>query len=124
MDLNARNINFVRELVSRFPRLKSLLSEHTADNFGEILPHVFFGDITRYVLSFVFAIEAGKASDEDRRELVDILKFLELSYSTNEDIQELISVSFLELLPRPEEKGAGIRDILGPELTRELKIIG
>ena len=124
MDLNAANINFVQELVSHFPRLQPLLSEHAADNFGEILPHVFFGDITRYVMAVVLAIESGKASDEDRRELVDILKFLESSYSTREDIQELISVSFLELLPRPEEKGARIRDILGPELTRQLKIIG
>jgi hypothetical protein len=29
----------------------TLLDEHVEDNFGEILPHVFFGDLTRFIVS-------------------------------------------------------------------------
>lgn len=43
-------IDLIDRLVGKFPRLEPLLREHLADNFGEVLPHLFFGDLTRYVV--------------------------------------------------------------------------
>ena len=39
---------FVRRLAGAWPGLRELLDEHLRVNFGEVLPHVFFGDITRW----------------------------------------------------------------------------
>jgi hypothetical protein len=39
--------SFVERLVGHFPRLQPLLTEHLDDNFDELLPIVFFGDLTR-----------------------------------------------------------------------------
>jgi hypothetical protein len=43
-------VEFIDHLVAKFPALESLLSEHGADNFGEVLPHVFIGELTRDVV--------------------------------------------------------------------------
>jgi hypothetical protein len=118
-------ISFVQELANRFPRLRPLLAEHAKHNFGEILPHLFFGDLTRYVVSLFLSLEAGKGTNEDRKELLEMLEFLEEAYSAgNGDVEDLISVSFLENLPRTENEGAGLRGMLGPDLTKQLRVIG
>lgn len=47
----------------------------------------------------------------------ELLSQLEYWYNSNDDeLQELISVSFLENLPCPNQKGAGIADFLGDRL--------
>ena len=40
--------NVVAELVTQVPELAPRLAEHQQD-YDEILPHVFFGDVVRYV---------------------------------------------------------------------------
>ena len=114
---------FVRSMVARFPKLSELFEEHIKSNFGEVLPHVFFGGVTRYVLSLLLA-ENGR-SLPPRRELRDVLGYLEEAYSgDNEKIRELISVSFLENLPRPGDTGAQIREMIGANLRKQLNVIG
>ena len=116
-------ISFVKASAARFPELKTLLEEHTKDNDGEILPYVFLGDVTRYVLSLLFAGSSGDL--EARRELRRILDYLEDAYSNGgEEIQDLIALSFLENLPRQGERGAQIRDMVGPNLKKQLELIG
>jgi hypothetical protein len=114
---------FVRSMVARFPNLSELFEEHIKDNFGEVLPHVFFGDVTRYLLSLLLA-ENGR-SLRSRRELRDVLGYLEEAYSGgNEKMRELISASFLENLPRSGDTGAQIREMIGPNLRKQLDVIG
>lgn len=121
--MNEQAISFVRSMVVRFPGLSALLEAHVEDNRGELLPHVFFGDVTRYVLSLVLAAIDGGLPP--RRELRDILDYLEEAYAGGDaELQELISVSFLENLPRPGEPGAEIRKMVGPNLGRQLHVIG
>ena len=103
-------VALVRALVARFPSLRPLLEEHV-DYYDEILPHVFFGELTPHLVSLLPA--AGS-------ELRDILALLEETYASDPQLQELISVSFLENLPAPDESGAAIRDMLGPALTKQL----
>lgn len=37
--MSETTIDFIEQLVSRYPGLKSIFDEHVSDNFGEVLPH-------------------------------------------------------------------------------------
>jgi hypothetical protein len=59
------------------------------------------------------------------REVVELLEALERAYSEgDEELEELIAVSFLENLPRVGEPGDAVRRQLGPLLQEQLKRIG
>lgn len=117
-----RTVSFVTLMAAQFPALGRLRAEHVNDNVGETLPHVFLGDVTRHVLSLLDETSGHVTSQS---ELHDILQAFEDAYTTgDEDIQELIVVSFLEHLPYPGETGAEIRDMLGPNLRRQLRVLG
>lgn len=125
--MSEATIDFIERLVGKHPRLMPILEEHVSDNFAEILPHLFFGDLTRYIVSRFLQQESGASPEsinaraECRRLLID----LEEAYAAgDEEIQELISVSFLENLPRPGEEGSGVRAWLGRELAAQLRVIG
>jgi hypothetical protein len=113
-------VSFTRQLVQRFPQLNPILEEHMRDNFGEILPTVFFGDLARW-------IEATYAKDDasqngDGTTLGPLFAFLEESFAAGDtEVQELISVGLLENLPGPDEPGSAIRELLGPHLREEVE---
>lgn len=120
-------IDFIERLVGRYPILKPIFDEHVSDNFGEVLPHLFFGDLTRYTVSRFLDVdsEAVPQGLEAGPELRRLLNDIEDTYSDgDEEIQELISASFLENLPRPGEQASGLRAWLGPELSAQLRVIG
>jgi hypothetical protein len=122
--MNDSTALLVRMLVEKFPGLSELYRKHLTDNFGELLPHVFFGDFTRYVVSLYLGC-TGESEDSNVRTVGEILECLENAYETgDEQVQELISVSFLENLPRPGETGSEIRKRMGPHLTEQLSVIG
>ena len=122
--MSDHTVSFVRSMVERFPSLYGPLEGHIRDNYGEVLPHVFFGDVTRYVVSLLLAARSGSNLPR-RRELRDILNYLEEAYASgDEEVRGLISVSFLENLPRSDESGAKLREMVGPNLRRQLQAIG
>jgi hypothetical protein len=105
--------SFVEQLAGHFPELQPLLQEHLDDNFGELLPTVFFGDLTRLAVD---DYSSGRAE-----QVQALLDYLEESFATGgPEIRELISVGFLENLPGRNEANSGIRDRLGPHLSEEL----
>lgn len=112
-------IGYVDGLVEEFPALQPMLREHVSDNFGEVLPHVFFGELTRYAVG-----EFVKGTDvAEMQRLLDRLE--ETFTSTGEDeIATLIADSFVENLPMSGEQGEGIKDLLGPGLRSEFERIG
>ena len=115
--MSEKTTAFVKELVARFPGLASLLDAHRQNNADEILPHVFFGDVTRYVV-----VLADKSAGSELR---DIITYLEEAFAGRVgEISNLISVSFLENLPREGERAARIRALLGPLLSAESQAIG
>ena len=82
---------FVGWLVERHPALASIRDEHLVDNDG-LLPHVFFGDVTRY--ASWLAREGANATDLDR-----LLADLDRSLSegdADDEVENLIWVSFVE----------------------------
>lgn len=119
-------IDFIDRIVRSFPRLAPVLDEHISDNFGEVLSHLFLGDLTRFLVSWFLDIEStSERQPTAELELRALLDDLEVSYRAgDEEVQELISVSFLENLPRPGEEAAELRDWLGPALVEQLRIIG
>ena len=103
------------------------MREHLADNFGEVLPHLFFGDLTRLVVGDLRgAADAGSQAERPSAGQVrELLDELEQAFAAGpEEVSDLIAVSFLENLPRPGEDGDGVRDLLGPRLRAELERMG
>ncbi|MBN9090663.1 MAG: hypothetical protein J0J01_27440 [Reyranella sp.] len=109
-------------MAERFPGLKHPLDEHIEAN-DEILPHVFFYDVTLYVLALAASVRLGsKPAERELRAILDL--FEERFTNGSEDVQELISASFLENVPMPGEKGAEIREMVGPNMRVRLDLIG
>jgi len=96
MDSNSEA--FCEELARLFPDVASVLSNHLADN-DELLPHVFMGDVTRYVLS----------DPPSRQALVNHLD--EALREGGTDLQELVAVSFVENLESSEELERALKGI-------------
>lgn len=109
--MRAEEAAFVGALVHRFPMLLPTLQQHL-DDYDGLLPHVFLGDITRWIVE--------KFDSEDDSQIKGLLIFIEDCFSEgNENERELITVSFLENLPLLG-KGAKLRTRLGPNLLQQL----
>ena len=107
---------FIAELLATVPELRPRYLEHLNDNFGEPLPHVFFGDVTDWAVEQYAATKHGSAAAEDA--LTRLLNFLESGYTAGDsEVQNLIAVSFLENLPHSREENWEIRRRLGPTLA-------
>jgi hypothetical protein len=103
---------FVNWLVDRHPGLAPVLEEHLA-TYDELLPHVFFGDVTRYALSL--------ARDGEIDELNRLLGDLDAALDESEDeVANLVSVSFVENASTDEDEPlrTGLRGF--PHLARAL----
>lgn len=112
--MSESTIAVVDRLVARFDVLRPTLQEHLADNFGEVLPHLLLGQVTRQLVGLTLDASSSCVLDE-------ILGALEGEFqSGGDEVRELLAVSFLENLPRPPEPGHAIRNRLGPGLSAEL----
>ncbi|QTF73200.1 DUF7674 family protein [Arthrobacter woluwensis] len=99
---------FVTNLVQEFPSLRPILAESLEDNFGEMLPHLVMSDIVRWL---------ANRSLQDRGLAGAILSWLESAYGEgSNEVQELIVVSGVEMIPDPGDPGSYLRDLLGPQL--------
>lgn len=115
--MRAAEIAFVGALVYGNPWLVPILQEHVDDNDG-VLPHLLLADVERWAET---RLQSHGATDDQLR---CVLGFLESGYAAGDPhIEELISVSFLELLPRQDEPLAELRDLVGPHLRKQLEII-
>lgn len=90
--MSATTEAFVRQLAELSTTLATILEEHLRDNFGEVLPHVFLGDVTRYMMATKQAAESAN-SFAVRRELKSILDAMERAYATGDS--EVVSVPSL-----------------------------
>lgn len=107
---------FVEEVLASVPELKEIYNEHITDH-DVLLPHVFFGDVTRFAIA-----EAEK--EETSSALVRLLSVLELGLvKENEQIAELIAVSFVENLCGEDAAMRSLKRLMGPKLTKELETI-
>jgi hypothetical protein len=78
----------VTALVEAVPALGPVVEEHI-ESYGELLPHVLFGDLTRFVLA-----AAAKGDETNVRTILDLLDTGMVS--GDPDLVNLISASFVE----------------------------
>ena len=105
---------FCDRLAELHSELAALLAEHRQDN-DETLPHLFMADVARW---FEAKYRAG-----EREPALALARWLEEEYpSASPTIENVICVSFLEMLPWPPDSDAeAIAEILGRRLRRSLK---
>lgn len=85
-----------------------------------MLPHVFMGELTRYVFQ-LHNDSSGSNHIQDQDRLRHILDRLEEGFAHGEDVvKELIGVSFLENLTG-EAGRETLRSLLGPTMSEALK---
>lgn len=100
----------VNQLARDVPRLAPLLAEHKA-TYDAVLPHVFFGELTP------FLIDLNDGSDADRLVLRDTLSSLERAWKEgDESTTNVISVSFIENL-QGRGKLRAMQSLFGPALS-------
>jgi len=100
---------FIKKLLTLAPKLKLPYQQHLEDN-GKLLPHVFMGDVTRFIIS---EVESGVGSQD----VNNLLNYFEDALATGDkDIENLISVSFVENLIGEEKTINFIKPQSGPRL--------
>lgn len=116
MIIPASTIDIAKRIASISDHLRLKLDDHTYDNDGEILPHIFFGDVARRAIHLA---EKHGVSKDNNDELSRIVGELEASYSADDqEVMELISVSFLENV-----ENSRVVDVLGRGLRSEMERI-
>lgn len=109
----------VNKLLEQVPELRPVYDEHIHDN-DDLLPHMFLGDVTRYVVQQVRSGDMGPTKPVSR-----ILEFFEwCMVSSDDQVKELVSVSFVENLAEHDDVLARLKGLIGPKLAQELKNYG
>lgn len=125
--MTTKLVEFACRLVATFPEVRPAFEEHVKDNFGEVLPHLFMADVARMAVSTLIETQGGSSGNttERRQWLERLLAWFCREYDTGgEEVEELLSVSFLELLPRPPEEGSQIRQLIRGRMKEQLDLIG
>ena len=112
---------YIQELAMKIGSIKDIYDQHLKE-YDELLPHVFLGDLTRYIVHRVRSILSGEHGIEGRSEIEIIMQHFEKGMTSGTvEIQELIAVSFLENLNQSDKKL--LKKKLGPNLLKELNSI-
>ena len=107
---------FVETLVARVPALRPVLDEHVRDH-DCVLPHVFMGDVTRFV------VEQATA-DGDLSSVNSILDILENGLGiASEPITDVILASFVENLAGEGRALRVLLPLMGEELRKQTLLI-
>ena len=105
-------VQFLHRMAEAVPVLGERLQEHFS-GYRRPLAHAFMGQI----VFDMFELHTSGRSEDVR----PLLAFLESEFGIDEDVDNVISVSFIEMLPEPGERGADIEDLLGPKLRADLE---
>ena len=107
---------FVKRLLRAVPELNAVYDESLEDN-DMLLPHVFMGDVTRFI-----AAEAGRTSGTSI--LQRFLRHLENELSAGDaEAIELIRASFIENLIGEKAVVNKLMPLMEPSLLREVEAI-
>ena len=100
----------MNRLTTEIRELKPLLHQHLVDEEGDMQPYILMAEV---------ALWAQENSTQVPDRVSQLMRLLEREYATGEaDIQDLIGVGFVEMLPESPE-GDAVLGLLGPRL-REL----
>lgn len=111
---------WIERIVAAVPQLRSLYDEHRADYDG-VLPHVFMGDVARFVTTGFASAGNEPQKPRDREAAAKVLQIMEeAADARSPETIELVSVSFLENIDWESTEGRAVREAMGPQLRREL----
>lgn len=111
--LPSRMETFVHEVASLHPALADDLRVHLGDD-GELLPHVYFGDVVRFVEASTHA-RAERPDDFDA--VTALLERIEdCLQHAGPDVLDLLHASFLEPLSYEPDVFAVLKPLFGPRL--------
>lgn len=113
--------SFAKELAGDDANVAALLADHL-NEYGELLTHVFMGDVSRYVAHLYRDRQRGTQTSRDALQAI-LAKIEHAARFGDEDVKELVSVSFLENLVSECAEDPSFRALLGPSLKRELNLI-
>lgn len=109
---------FFDGLIGDDQELKKLYDDHIIE-YDELLPHVLMGDVTRLVID-----RATRFGNQHAVELQRILDYFERALlGSDEEIANLIVISFLENLEQSDESYRVVKSLLGKEMKRYLSLI-
>ena len=93
-------IELEQEIITKVPELTEVISTHKKENKNEILPHILFEDIARYVVNRLEVQNDVNNSDFLKRtfELVE-----QIIISGDKEMYNVVAVSFLEYTFEPEK---------------------
>jgi hypothetical protein len=112
---------FLNELLKKVPELTSVYDEHLYD-YEELLPHVLMAEITRFIVKL--ANKVIKNKKDDNLKLSVILDHFENALNEgNEELTNIIVVSFLENLETDIPAYSFLKSQFGKELKNSLKVI-
>ena len=101
---------FVDRVTEAVPALLRLAAENEYGDRGDVLVHGFLGDVAFRELDNYRS--GGPVAMEEVRTVVALL---ETELGVDRGVDEAIAVSFVENLPYPDQPGADLVDLLGPE---------
>jgi hypothetical protein len=116
----------IHELLRAVPEFQQVFDEHVNFN-GELLTHLLFGDLTRWVIDLYRKSQSGGHGAPQTEEiLIRTLDFLEdrCTNAGEVGVQNIITVSFLENLHQAGPDYEGIKNRLGPNLRKVLAEVG
>ena len=113
---------FINKLITVAPELEILLHEHVEEN-GEVLPHIFMADVTRYLVNLVTRVnETNDPSSESK--ILSLLSCLEESLVVGDErVRNVVEVSFIENLDHADRAFPYLRTRLGKKLTQSLRTL-
>ena len=132
-------VAFLDRLLQVVPALGPLADEQRYGYHGEVLAHPFLGDVAQREVALLTggasleidddwpeedqaaALRLYTSTDPDpSAEVRAVLALLEAELGSDADVDNLIAVAFVEMLPYEDEPGAEIAGMLGARLRAEL----
>lgn len=123
------NETFISLLVREVPELVPLYENHLRDNLDELLPTVFMGEVTRFVVDAYYRSSSATGDPQYWSGVSGrIMHMVErAAASADWELGNLVTVSFCESLLDLEEDDAaaywGIRNKMGPKLAEKMDIV-
>ena len=124
MQLNLSYNTIADAPVKEVPEFGYVLTAHKVDNDGEVLPHVLFGDLTRFAIAAFRGMRDREHPEGAARVFRAVVRFVECAWiCLDYQVQELVHVSFLENLHLADDDYSEMVAMLGPESQRIVKRI-
>lgn len=106
--MNDLSIEFCKSLAAKFECIAAVLKEHL-EEYNEILPHVFFGDLTRHLMY----------DNIKRAKVVQCLEETLADPGLDEKVKNVICASFIENIETEQQLEDLTQGITGNALSEQ-----